>query len=383
MPDGLLQLDDGLDAVADREHPVGAFRRSGRRAAVLVGAGDAGPSRVRTGSAGGKIPALVFLSAIGFFIKATFGLAVLGTTAGIALTDRRAALRYFALAMSAMLAIIALLGIVFGREFFIQAFLFQAMKGPLPLAHRFNSFFIATNPILIPAIAGFLSQCSDLRWKIVALMSLFTSALVLMGPTYWSHNAIDPLVPMTLLAAAGWDEARKIAKGNPRVLFARTACSVSLLLLAFLGAGGRMPFVTEGVDRSEIMRAARAIEDLGRAGTVMYAPSVLIFETNSSGYIRHPEFYGVYLWIKETADRDGVLATLRSASADTFSARMARQKGRWEEDVYRAIEESRLKTVVYEPLRSDSADALDPERLQRAGMAPIPGAAGFYQIWTK
>lgn len=330
---------------------------------------------------GDHIGKLVALSSAGFFMKATFGLAIFGTAVGLALLDRRAALRYFTGACAGAVLILALLGVAFGREFFIQAILFQAMKGPLAFPQRMNSFLIATTPVLIPAIAGFHARFSDPRWRSIVVMAAATSALVLLGPTYWSHNAIDPLAPLSLLAAVGWDTARR-RHADARVFFARAACGLSLVLFLFLGATGRMPFVTEGVPRTEIERATSELRDLGRAGTVMYAPSALLFESGSRGFIRHPEFYGVYLWIKESLDRDGLRATLAAASEDSFSLRMAKEKGRWEQEVYRAIEESRLLTVVYETERADSADALDRSRLLRAGMKPLPNP-GYYEIWTK
>lgn len=352
----------------DREHLTAL-------AAAAILAVEARPPRGRA-----RDVSLALLAAAAFMVKATFAFAAVGAAAGIAAASPRRAARFLACWAAASAAALGLLATALGVEPFHQAVVFQAAKGSMPLVERLSAFAVAAGPSAVAAVAGLV--VGSLRGA-VALPAAFAAAalpLPLLGPTYWSHNAIDAAAPFAVLGGIG--VARALEGSGGRVFAARAALASAALLAVFAAASGRLAFLYEGIPRAELEAVAAEVGRRSAPGDPVLAPAAVAFAAGRRPAVIDPEYLGVYRRMRETADRRGLVEAVREGAARSFRRAPVEERRRWADEAHAAVAAGAVRVAVAEIPPFDPPERrLDRSRLAAAGLAPVLRTARF-EVWA-
>ena len=281
--------------------------------------------------------AIAGIAALGFFVKPTFAV-----FAGALLLARPRAGVWACL--GCLVAFGACL-LLFGRPFWVQTFLYAALKGRTMSLPRQALQVVLILPALIPAaLLGVRRDRLFAAWLGAEIVFY-----VFVSKTLWEHNLIELLAPAAACAAAGL-----VALRTPAARVAVGACAAALFIAGPLLQGSKAWTGLAGSPRAELRAAASQLKQAAPPGTLVLAPLEIAAEANRRTPIHYPELEGL-VRMADRASAEGHFGALVAQSrAIPYVAMHELGRNEWRSEIDRDIAEGRVRAAVIDPTQFDS-----------------------------
>jgi hypothetical protein len=348
------------------------------------------------------ILALIFFIACSIKLTAVIPFGV--TLVFIALAYRRigAALACGAIFAIALGQFILQLYVLYGREFFLQTFIFHFLKGrdtarAIALFPRMLLDMLA--PLLVLGCVRLFSDRVVTRGTalVLAIAGAEYAFYGVLSPTAWGHNYLEALPFIAILAGLGARDllgpflGRIDAAEANRANWTTSALGLVLVLICLIWV---TPLVNENwlhgsvygfgfVPRAEISQLAAALRDSSEPDDSVIAPSFICFEAARRELIRYPETYGVYRQAKTEYERDGFAAARRHLGKADFFQLIVDTSHIWTEEMRAAIASGKVTAVINDsPIQLLPLVFIPDDFLTANGFRPVLTTEHF-RLWAK
>jgi len=301
---------------------------------------------------------LAVLAACGFGVKQTLVFSVAGPLIILSLLPprRRDGWMTSVLCAAGMVAIYGLYGLIYGRELFLQTFIFHFIKGNLaPLDQRLGWLVQATGPLLFMGCIGMMFAARHDKRIAAGAAAAFGMELLfstIISDTFWPHYLITALIP----AAVGWGalvqslaSGLKWQRGGPFLAIAGT-----LLMIAACGIPpftvGNVPWLEwtglGGDARAEVEALGNLISANSQTHEVIIAPPFTALVSARVKIVNFEDNWGVMLALREAMATRGLGELRAQARRGDFAQIRATSRKYWIGEVAAGIKSRRFPVVV-------------------------------------
>jgi Dolichyl-phosphate-mannose-protein mannosyltransferase len=286
--------------------------------------------------------------------------------------------------------------LLYGRPAIHQLVLLHFVKGGTGQFwfNIHNIFIPSLNYLLILGLGGLVlghgRQAAEISRACLILIVVFGVFFTLVSGTFWAHNLIDLLLPLSIGTALGVKEIQLLFHSEHRRIFAAFVLLIPAAGLALLGAADRK-HLTDGwgyISRAELAGCADFVRSHVASDVKIIAPHYIAAEARRFELVDYPELSGPYIWMLQTIKEKGYAGLSQHKQFKSWKRMVRETSTLWRPFTVEAIQERKVGAVIWDSAFPEWAYEYDMQRkleeqvglLSKAGYE-IAYRGGPYTVW--